>query len=143
MSSQWLDMRIQEEQDRRRKEAKLLELLPKGLEELHQQLAACVEKYKQAFGPEAADIANLISKLRITVREEQGGKWLPRTKIDVSLVSVPAAFKVERGEAPPLTIEIGLLPGDRFSYRFNEQYLNPEDLTRQILDRAFFPKLAE
>jgi hypothetical protein len=143
MSSQWLDMRIQEEQDRRRKEAKVQELLPKGLEELHQQLAYCVEKYKQAFGPEAADISNLISKLRITVREEEGGNWQPRAKVDVSLVSVPPSFKVECGESPALMIEIGLLPGDRLSYRLNEQYLTPEDLTRQVLDRAFFPKLAE
>ena len=143
MSSQWLDMRIQEEQDRRRKDAKLQELLPKGLEELHEQLADCVEKYKQAFGPEAAEISNLVSKLRITVRDEQGGKWQPRVKVDVSVVSTPPSFKVERGEAPPVVIEIGLLPGDRLSYRLNEQYLTPEDLSRQVLDRALFPKLAE
>ena len=143
MSSQWLDMRIQEEQDRRRKEAKLGELLPKGLEELHEQLSACVAKYKQAFGPEAAEITNLVSKLRITVREEQGGKWQPRAKVDISIVFAPPSFKVEQGETAPVMIEIGLLPGDRLSYRLNEQYLTPEDLTRQVLDRAFFPKLAE
>lgn len=143
MSSQWLDMRIQEEQDRRRKEAKVLELLPKGLEELHEQLSACVAKYKQAFGPDSADISNLVSKLRVTVREEQGGKWQPRAKVDISLVSVPPSFKLEHGEAPAVMIEIGLLPGDRLSYRLNDQYLNSEDLTRQVLDRAFFPKLAE
>lgn len=143
MNSEWMDLRIQEEQDRRRKEAKLQELLPKGLEELHEQLAACVEKYKQAFSPEAADISNLFSKLRVTVREEQGGKWQPRATVDISLVSAPPSFKLERGETPPVMIEIGLLPGDRLSYRLNEQYLTAEDLTRQVLDRAFFPKLAE
>jgi len=130
-----MDMRIQEEKDRRRKEAKILELLPQGLEELHRQLSACIEKYKEAFGPEAADIANLISKLRITVREEQAGKWQPRAKIDVALVSMPPAFKVERGEgAAAMMIEIGLLPGDRLSFRLNDQYLTPEDLSRRILE---------
>jgi hypothetical protein len=144
MSSQWLDMRIQEEQDRRRKESKILSLLPKGLEALHQQLAVCIEAYKAAFGAEAADISNLISKLRVTVRDEQGGKWQTRSKVDISLVSAPPAFRVERGDdAPPLLIEIGLLPGDRISYRLNDQYLTEEDLCRHVLDRSLFPKLAE
>src|SRR5215472_13172224 len=144
MNTQWLGMRIQEEQDRRRKESKILELLPKGLEELHKQLAACLDAYKTAFGAESADISNLISKLRVTVREEQDGKWQTRAKVDISLVSAPAAFKVERGDdTPPLLIEIGLLPGDRLSYRLNDQYLTEEDLSRQVLDRTLFPKLAE
>jgi len=143
MSFQWMIMRIQEEQDRRRKEAKVLELLPHGLEELHTQLAACIARYKEAFGPESADITNLVSKLRVTVREEQGGKWHPRAKVDVSVVSIPPAFKVERGETEPVLIEIGLLPGDRLSFRLDEQYLTPEDLSRKILDRALFPKLSE
>ena len=144
MSAQWLGMRIQEEQDRRRRESKTLELLPKGLEDLHQQLITCIEAYKQAFGAEAADISNLISKLRVTVREEQGGKWQTRAKVDISLVSAPPAFKVDRGDdVPPLLIEIGLLPGDRLSYRLNDQYLTEEDLSRHVLDRTLFPKLAQ
>lgn len=138
-----MDMRIQEEQDRRRKEAKTLSLMPKGLEELHALLTACIEKYKEAFGPESADITNLISKLRITVREEQGGKWQPRAKVDVSLVSIPPAFKVERGETEAQMIEISLLPGDRLAFRLDDQYLTAEDLSKKILDRALFPKLAE
>lgn len=143
MSTQWMDMRIQEEQDRRRKEAKTLELLPQGLEELHRQLAECLDKYKNAFGPEAAEISNLVSKLRVTVREPQGGKWQPRDKVDISLVSVPPAFKIQHGEAEPFLIEIGLLPGDRLSFRFDDKYLTPEELARKVLDRALFPKLAE
>lgn len=143
MSSQWMDMRIQEEQERRRKEATILELLPRGLEELNELVSSCLDKYKEAFGAEAADVTNLVSKLRITVREQQGGKWHPRAKVDVALVSVPPAFKVELGEAEPFLIEIGLLPGDRLSYRFNDQYLTPEDLAKKVLDRALFPKLAE
>jgi len=50
---------------------------------------------------------------------------------------------VERGETEPVLIEIGLLPGDRLSFRLDEQYLTPEDLSRKILDRALFPKLSE
>ncbi len=141
MTPQWLEMRIQEEQDRRRREAKTQELLPQALEELHQQLAACVERYKEAFGPESADISNLVSKLRVTTREEQGGKWQPRAKVDISLVSLPPAFKIEQGEAAPLLIDLGLLPGDKLSYRLNDQYLTAEDLSRHILDRVLFPKL--
>ena len=143
MTPQWLEMRIQEEQDRRRREAKTLELLPRGLEELHQQLSECIDGYKQAFGSEAADITNLVSKLRITIREEQGGKWQPRAKVDISIVSMPPSFKVERGESDALMIDLGLLPGDRLSFRLNDQYLTPEDVSRHILDRVLFPKLGE
>jgi len=143
MSPQWLELRIQEEQDRRRKEAKTQELLPRAMEELHQQLSACVARYKQAFGEESADISNLVSKLRITIRDEQGGKWQQRDKIDVSLVSLPPAFKVQLGDAEPVLIELGLLPGDRFTYRLNDKYLTVEDLSRSVLDRALFPKLTE
>jgi hypothetical protein len=143
MSPQWLESRIQEEQDRRRKEAKIQELLPQAMEELHQRLSACLARYKAAFGEEAADISNLVSKLRVTIRDEQGGKWQPREKIDISLVSLPPAFKVQRGEAEPMLIELGLLSGDRFSYRSNDKYLTDEDLSRTILDRSLFPKLTE
>jgi hypothetical protein len=143
MIPQWLEMRIQEEQERRRKEAKTQEMLPQALEELHRQLEECVARYKEAFGTESADITNLVSKLRVTVREEQGGKWQPRGKIDIALVTAPPAFKIESGDGEPTTIGLGLLGEDRFSYRLNDQYLTPEDLSRYILDRAFFPKLVE
>ena len=143
MSPQWLEMRIQEEQDRRRREVKTQELLPKAMEELHQQLSTCVARYREAFGSQSAEISNLTSKLRITIREEQAGKWQPRGKIDVSLVSMPPAFKVERDETEPVIIELGLLPGDKLSYRLNDRYLTAEDLSRHILDRILFPKLVE
>lgn len=143
MNLQWLDMRIQEEQERRRKENKTQQLLPQALEELHQQLSACIDRYKGAFGPESADISNLVSKLRITIRDLQDGKWQQCGKVEVSLISMPPAFKVERGEAEPLMIELGLLPGDRLSYRLNDQYLTAEDISRRILDRVLFPKLVE
>ena len=143
MNPQWLEMRIQEEQERRRKEAKLQELLPQAMEELHQQLSACIARYRETFGQESAEISNLVSKLRVTVREEQGGKWQPRGKVDIGLVSLPASFKVDRGEGEPVIIELGLLSGERFSYRLGDQYLTPEDMSRQILDRLLFPKLGQ
>ena len=143
MNLQWLEMRIQEEQERRRKEAKTQELLPQALEDLHGQLSECLEHYKGAFGPESASISNLGSKLAITIREQLGGKWQQRARIEVNLVSMPPAFQVERGEGEPVLIEVGLLPGDRLSYRLNDQYLTNEDLSRHILDRPLFPKLVE
>ncbi len=143
MSPQWLEMRIQEEQDRRRKEAKTQEMLPQAMEELHQQLAACVTRYKEAFGPESAEISNLVSKLRVTVRDEQAGKWQPRGKLDITLVSMPPSFKVEAGDGEPLIIGLGLLSNERFSYKIEDQFLTPEDVSRHILDRLLFPKLGE
>jgi len=143
MSPQWLELRIQEEQDRRHKEAKLQELLPQAMEELHQQLSACVARYKEAFGAESAEIANLVSKLRVTVRDEQAGKWHPRGKVDITMISAPPSFKIEAGENEPLIIEVGLLSGERFSYKILEQFLTPDDLSRTILDRVLFPKLGE
>jgi hypothetical protein len=143
MNPQWLEMRIQEEQERRRKEAKTQELLPRAMENLHSQLSECVDRYKEVFGTEAASISNLGSKLAITVRDLVGGKWQQRDRIEVNLVSMPPSFKVERGEGEPKVIEVGLLPDDRLSYRLNDQYLTTEDLSRQILDRPLFPKLVE
>lgn len=141
MTPQWLEMRIQEEQDRRKKEARIQELLPQALEDLHTQLTACVARYKEAFGPESAELSNLVSKLRVITRDEQGGKWQPRGKVDVTLVSMPPAFKIESPEGEPLIIEIGLLSGDRFAFKLGEQFLTEADLSRYILDRLLFPKL--
>ena len=36
-----------------------------------------------------------------------------------------------------------MLPGDRVFYKYGEQFLTMEQLTKLILDRVFFPKLAE
>ena len=45
----------------------------------------------------------------------------------------------------PLTIEVGMLPGDKLYFRDMEldQYVTAEELTRRILDRGMFPKLPE
>jgi hypothetical protein len=143
MTPQWLEMRIQEEQDRRRKEARTQQLLPQALEGLHSQLAACVARYKEAFGPESAEISSLVSKLRVVTRDEQGGKWQPHAKVDITLVSLPPSFKIESPEGEPLIIEIGVLSGDRFSFKLGDQFLTDDDVSRHILDRLLFPKLVE
>ncbi len=142
MTPQWLEMRIQEEQDRRQKEARIQELLPQALEDVHSRLAACVARFKEAFGPESAEVSNLVSKLRVITREEQAGKWQTRGKVDISLVSLPPSLKIEGPDSDPLLIEIGLLSGDRFSFKFGEQFLTEDDVSRYILDRLLFPKLA-
>jgi len=142
MGFQWLGMRIQEEQERRQREAQILERLPRALEETHRHLAECVEAYAGAFGPESADIHLQASKIRITVRDEQDGKWQQRAKIEVSIIASLPGFRIERG-GEPLMIEVGLLPGDKLFYRDQDEFLTMEELTRRTLDRAFFPKLGE
>ena len=142
MGFQWLGMRIQEEQERRQREAQILERLPRALEETHRHLAECVEAYAGAFGPESADIHLQASKIRITVRDEQEGKWQQRAKIEMSIFASLPGFRIERG-GEPLMIEVGLLPGDKLFYRDKDEFLTMEELTRRILDRAFFPKLGE
>jgi hypothetical protein len=142
MSFQWLQLRIQEEQERRQREAEILARLPRALEEAHRHLAGCIEAYAEAFGPESADIHLHASKIRIAIREEQDGKWQQRAKIEMSIIASLTGFRIERG-GEPLTIEVGLLPGDKLFYRDQDQFLTMEELTRRILDRAFFPKLGE
>jgi hypothetical protein len=142
MSFQWFQLRVQEEQERREREAQILARLPRALEEAHRHLAGCVEAYADAFGPESADIHLQASKIRITVREEQEGKWQQRAKVEVSMIPSLPGFRIERG-GEPLMIEVGLLPGDKLFFRDQDEFLTMEELTRRILDRAFFPKLGE
>jgi hypothetical protein len=144
MSFQWLQMRIQEEKERRQREANILDRLPRALEELFKSLIVCVEDYTRSFGPEAADIVLLPAKIRISVREPHDGQWVVSSKVDVLSVASLPGFQIDRGETS-LAIELGLLPEDKLFYRDREQdkYLTMEDLTRRVLDRAFFPKLQE
>src|SRR5271157_2795912 len=135
MSFQWLQMRVQEEQERRQREAQILARLPRALEETHRQLAECIEVYADAFGPESADIHLQSSKIRMTVREEQGGKWQQCAKVEISIVPSLPGFRIERG-GEPLMIEVGLLPGDKVFYRDQDEFITGEELARRILDRA-------
>ena len=141
-SAQWLGMSIQEARERREGEAQIPARLPRALEETHRHLAECVEAYAGAFGPESADIHLQTSKIRITVLDEQDGKWQQRAKVEVSIIASLPGFRIERG-GEPLMIEVGLLPGDKLFYRDQDEFLTMEELTRRTLDRAFFPKLGE
>jgi hypothetical protein len=144
MSYQWLQMRIQEERERRERQATNLARLPGALKELHDRLAECIESYNENFGSGSADIVLLPGRIEITVRDECDGKWQPLSKVEVVSVPEMPGFRVERGEFS-MAVEVGLLPSDKLFYRDCEQdkYLTMEEFTRRILDRALFPALRE
>ena len=143
MGFQWLQMRIGEEQERRRREEKTLGMLPEALQDLNRQLRECIDTFRQAFGDDSAEIHFYAGKIRIRVNEHRNGKWEQAAKVDVSAVPSLPGFRVERGEGDPLMIDIGLLPGDKLFYRQADQFLTMEEVTRRVLDRAMFPKLKE
>ncbi len=144
MSFPWLELRISEEMDRRRREQAILERLPAATEELHATLSDCVAKYQEAFGEESAAIVTDGSRIEIEVHIADAGEWKPATNVSITANPLVPGFEVERGEFR-MVIEIGLLPGDKLFYRDQqtEQYINLEEVTKRILDRAFFPKLRE
>jgi len=144
MRFEWLRMRIQEEAERRKREASTLDRLPLAMEELNGLLEECIRDYTAAFGAQSADLLFLPGRIKVTVREQQAGKWQPRAKVEVLAVPEIPGFRIERGEYS-LAVEVGLLPNERVYYRDCEQdkYLTLDDLTRRILDRALFPKLKD
>jgi hypothetical protein len=142
MGFQWLDVRVGEEKDRRRREAEVIERLPRALEELHGALEDCIRCYAAEFGAEAAEIHRLASNIQVTVREDRDGRWQPRARIEIGAVAALPGFQIER-DGETFRIEIGMLPGDKLFYKQDEDYLSIEDVTRRILDRALFPKLGE
>ena len=135
-------MRITEEEDRRRREAETLERLPRALDDVHRALAGCIQTYQRAFGAESAEIHLRGAKIDIAVREKEGAAWRQRAKVTVATVPELPGFRIEQGE-DSLTIEVGLLPGDKVFYRSGDHYLTLEELTRRILDRALFPRLKQ
>jgi len=137
MGFQWLQMRIQEERERRELRAKHLARLPAALQELYDQLSLCVKAYTDNFGHSSADIVMLPNRIRVTVRE-------PAAKAEVSAVPELPGFLIERGEHK-MEIEVGLLPSDKLFYRDHaaDKYINMEELTRRVLDRVLFPALRE
>jgi len=142
MSFQWLQMRIEEENDRREKEAQTLERLPQVMEEVHRALADCVEEYIAAFGKESIELSYFMHKIRVTVREMKDGKWEKAAKVEVTAIPKLPGIHIDRAEGA-LDIEVGLLPGDKTFYKHGEKFLEMEELTRQILDKSLFPKLGE
>jgi hypothetical protein len=144
MSHQWLQMRIQEEQERRQRHLTTLARLPQALEELYDQLKTCVDNYTDTFGKESAEISIVPTRIKLSAREEREGSWHPVAKVEVIVVPDIPGFRVERGEYS-IAVEVGVLPSDKLFYRDREQdkYLTMEDLTKRILDRALFPGLRE
>jgi len=144
MTFQWLQMRISEEKDRLEREAEINVRLPRALEELNQYLVDCITSFRDAFGEQAADLTKQGNKLRVVVRSQQDGTWQHQAAVDITIVPELPGFQIDRG-GEPLFLEVGLLPGEKIFYRDREldQYLTLEELTRRILDRAFFPKLKE
>jgi hypothetical protein len=135
MSFQWLHMRIQEEKDRRKREAISYERLPLALEELHEVLKQGIAAYMDAFGSDVVEMSLLASGIRIVT---------PSVQVDVAVEQEIPGFRIVRGDQS-LAVEVGLLPSNNLYYRDLERdvYLTLEDLTRRILDRVLFPKLPE
>jgi hypothetical protein len=146
MSFQWLQMRISEEKDRRKKQTSTLQRLPDALEEVHAALLACIEQYREAFGVNAAELQLEPEKIRVISRQDTDGAWKQNAVVEVVLVPKVPGFQIDNGAGgEPMLVEVGLLPGDKlyFRDRVKDQYIMMEELTRRILDRAFFPKLPE
>ena len=144
MAFQWLQMRIQEERERRELQAKHLARMPAALQEIHDYLAECIRSYTDNFGSNSADVVMLPNKIKVTVREEREGKWQVISKVEVVCVPEMPGFRVEQG-GHSLEVEFGLLPSDSLFYRDREQdkYLTMDEFTRRILDWALFPVLRE
>jgi hypothetical protein len=144
MAFQWLQMRIQEERERRELQEKHLARLPGALQEIYDYLAECVRSYTENFGANSADVALLPNRIQVTVREERDGTWQVISKVEVVCVPEMPGFRVEHGDHS-LAVEFGLLPSNTLFYRDREldKYLTIDELTRRILDRALFPELRE
>jgi hypothetical protein len=133
MSFEWLQMRIAEEKDRRARENAILSRLPSAFEELRANLAECVEAYNQAFEPGAAKLEMVEGAIELAAGD---------ARVEVTIDPKLPGFRVDQ-RPERLSIEVGLLPGNKLSFRDAEKYLTVEEMTRRILDRALFPKLGE
>jgi hypothetical protein len=142
MAFQWLQMRISEENDRRQREAMILERLPRVMDEVHQGIADCVAEYAAAFGKESVEINYFMHKVRVTVREQKDGKWEKASKVEINTIPKPPSLRIDRN-GDVFEVEVGMLPGDKLFYKFGESFLTMEELTRRILDKSLFPKLGD
>jgi hypothetical protein len=142
MSLEWLQTRIAEEKDRREREARILERLPRALEEVRANLAECTEAYAEAFGPDAARIRFEESRIVVTIREPRQGSWEETARVEISMAPKLPGLQVE-GAGEPLAVEVGILAGDRLFYKHRDKFLSVDDVARRALDRVLFPKLRE
>jgi hypothetical protein len=143
MMFRWLQARIDEEKDRRQREASIVAMIPTAFEALEGQLNQCIVAYNAAFGPhDSAEVRAEPGRIQVVLGSENG-QWHAAPPIQIlSDVSLPG-FKIERRAQEPLLIQIGLLPGDKLYYKDGEAFLTLEELTRRILDRILFPKLGD
>jgi hypothetical protein len=144
MSFQWLHMRIQEEVDRRKREALTLERLPLALEELYGILRQGIAAYREVFGEETVESELLPSRIKITTKQQGPGGSTPLAQVEVVIAPELPGFLVQRN-GTSLAIEVGLLPSNNLYFRDREQdiYLTMEDVTRHVLDKTLFPKLLQ
>jgi len=144
MSFQWLQLRIQEEKDRRQREVLTLQRLPLALEELHDILKQGLRPYTSSFGEDTVDIVFLQNRIKVTARDPHDSRSQNTSKVEVALAPDIPGFRIERGEKK-LDVEVGILGSNNLFYRDRERdvYLNMEDLTKRILDPLLFPKLPE
>ena len=142
MSFHWLDMRIAEEKERRQREALVQERLPRALDELSGDLQRCVEAYRAAFGAESAEICPHGAAIQVTVRNRRAGQWQQSAQVRIQIVPLLPGFRIENG-GEPVEIKVGMLPGDKLLFKHQDQYFTMEQVTKLILDPAFFPDLGE
>src|SRR5580698_4898176 len=116
MNFQWLPMRIAEENDRRQREAMILERLPRVMDEVHEAIAECVKTYAEAFGEESIELSYIMHKARVTVREKKDARWESVSKVDITAVTQPLSLRIDR-DGEVFEIEIGMLPGDKMFYK--------------------------
>ncbi len=140
MTFPWLEMRINEERDRREREAEIMARLPRAVEEIFAVINDCVKLYCENFGAEAGKATLQNGSIHVTVREEKAGHWTTRGSIEITMLPELPGIEVNRG-GDRTQIQIGILPGDRVFYKLGEDYLTMEELTQRILDRALCPKL--
>jgi hypothetical protein len=101
-------------------------------------LRECLSAYNAAFGADAAKMELQPPVIRVDVSE-------PAATLEIVGEPDIPGFDVRRAGQAVLTIEVGLLPGNRLSYRDRaaDQYLDMEEVTRRILDRTLFPNLKD
>jgi hypothetical protein len=135
-------MRITEEQERREREARIQQRLPLALAELGRELSDCLDAYRSAFGEQSAELSTAADRLTVIVREQRDAAWNDLSRVEVTQDLALPGFRV-LGTPEPFSVEVGVLPGEKLFYRRGDQYLNLEDVTRMILDRALFPRLID
>src|SRR5580704_12416894 len=91
----WLQLRIEEEKDRRQRESMILDRLPLAVDELSQSLSACIETYNAAFGAGAAELDSQPRRMRILVRDAGGEMSHEQARIEITSVPTMPGFQID------------------------------------------------